>query len=101
MSRALIAFDLDGVLYSSEPFLGDAYHEAIGNVNARRPGSFARVPATREILDHVGWPIPVIFANLFPDAEEEALRALHAETLAGISGGGAGPEGILCPGAGG
>jgi phosphoglycolate phosphatase len=97
MSRALIAFDLDGVLYSSEPFLGDAYHEAIGNVNARRPGSFARVPATREILDHVGWPIPVIFANLFPDAEEEALRALHAETLAVISARVARREGILYP----
>ena len=31
---ALIAFDLDGVLYSSEPFLGEAYREAIANVNA-------------------------------------------------------------------
>ena len=30
----LICFDLDGVLYSSEPFLGEAYREAIALVNA-------------------------------------------------------------------
>lgn len=78
---ALIAFDLDGVLYSSEPFLGEAYREAIANVNAHHPGAFPRVPATAEILAHVGWPIPVIFANLFPDAAEAALALLHAETL--------------------
>jgi phosphoglycolate phosphatase len=94
----LIAFDLDGVLYSSEPFLGEAYREAIANVNATRPGSFARVPATREILDYVGWPLPVIFANLFPDAEEAAQAALHDETLTVICGHVAGGDGILYPG---
>src|SRR5262245_20915616 len=94
----LIAFDLDGVLYSSEPFLGEAYREAIANVNARRPGSFARVPTTREVLDHVGWPIPVIFANLFPGADEAALTALHAETLGVICGHVARGDGILYPG---
>jgi len=94
----LIAFDLDGVLYSFEPFLGDAYREAIANVNAARPGSFARVPTTREILDHVGWPLPVIFANLFGDADEAALTALHAETLSVICGHVAGSDGILYPG---
>ena len=95
--RSLIAFDLDGVLYSSEPFLGDAYREAIANVNATRPGSFARVPTTREILDHVGWPLPVIFANLFPDVAEAALTALHEETLSVICGHIARGDGILYP----
>jgi phosphoglycolate phosphatase len=98
MQRALIAFDLDGVLYSSEPFLGEAYREAIANVNARRPGSFPRVPTTREILDHVGWTIPEIFANLFPDADQGALRALHAETLTVICAHVARRDGILYPG---
>lgn len=95
--KALIAFDLDGVLYSSEPFLGEAYREAIANVNAARPGSFPRVPATREILDHVGWPIPVIFANLFPDAEPAALAALHEETLTVICNHIVRGDGILYP----
>jgi phosphoglycolate phosphatase-like HAD superfamily hydrolase len=94
---ALLAFDLDGVLYSSEPFLGAAYQEAIAAVNARLPGTFARVPATHEILAHVGWTIPTIFAHLFPDAGPEALQALHAETLEAICRRVAAREGILYP----
>lgn len=93
----LVAFDLDGVLYSSEPFLGDAYREAIANVNAARPGSFARVPETREILDHVGWTIPEIFARLFPNADAEAMQLLHAETLSVICAHVARGDGILYP----
>jgi phosphoglycolate phosphatase-like HAD superfamily hydrolase len=81
LKSALIAFDLDGVLYSSEPFLGEAYREAIANVNTRRPGSFAREPTTREILDHVGWPVSVIMQRLFPEADEEAGALLFNETL--------------------
>jgi phosphoglycolate phosphatase len=96
--RALIAFDLDGVLYSSEPFLGDAYREAIANVNARRPGSFPRVPETREILDHVGWPVPVILARLFPTIDPAAVELLSHETLQVICARVARREGILFPG---
>lgn len=94
----LLAFDLDGVLYSSEPFLGAAYDEAIAAVNGRHPGAFARTPSTAEILAHVGWPIPVIFANLFPDAPGAALDDLHAETLAVICRRVAAGEGIVYPG---
>src|SRR5215470_13860873 len=96
--QRLIAFDLDGVLYSSEPFLGEAYREAIANVNAKRPGSFPRVPSTREVLDHVGWPIPVIFARVFPDADEAAMQLLHGETLAVICGHVARGDGLIYPG---
>jgi phosphoglycolate phosphatase len=95
---ALIAFDLDGVLYSSEPFLGEAYREAIANVNARRPNSFPRVPSTREILDHVGWPVPVILARLFPGINATAVDLLYAETLEVICAYVARGEGILFPG---
>ena len=80
-SRPLVAFDLDGVLFSSEPFLGAAYREAIQLVNRQRPGSFSRVPETREILDHVGWPVPIILARLFPAVGEEAVQLLHVATL--------------------
>jgi phosphoglycolate phosphatase len=96
--RTLIAFDLDGVLYSSESFLGEAYREAIEHVNARRPGSFERVPPTREILDHIGWPVPIILQRLFPRAEEQALQMLHAETLAVICAHVARGDGLLYPG---
>ncbi|MGD0949022.1 MAG: HAD family hydrolase [Candidatus Binatia bacterium] len=96
--QALIAFDLDGVLYSSEPFLGEAYREAIANVNARRPNSFPRVPSTREILDHVGWPVTVILDRLFPDIDATAVDLLYAETLEVICAHVARREGILFPG---
>ena len=94
---ALIAFDLDGVLYSSEAFLGEAYREAIANVNAARPGSFARVPATREILDHVGWPVPMILQRLFPVVDDAAMALLHVETLEVICARVARGEGLLYP----
>lgn len=93
----LLAFDLDGVLYSSEPFLGDAYRESVSNVNAQRPGSFPHVPPTREILDHIGWPVSVIFERLFPDADTTAMRLLHAETLQVICAHVAQGDGILYP----
>ena len=95
--RSLIAFDLDGVLYSSEPFLGEAYREAIANVNAQHPGSFPCVPATREILDHVGWPLSVILARLFPTIEPMAVELLSIETLHVISARVARREGVLFP----
>ena len=79
--RALVAFDLDGVLYSSEPFLGDAYREAIATVNERRPGSFPRVPTTEEVLQHVGWPVSVILERLFPQIEATAVALLYDATL--------------------
>ena len=79
--RALVAFDLDGVLYSSEAFLGAAYREAIAAVNARRPGSFPRVPTTEEILQHVGWPVSVILDRLFPQVDATAVALLHEATL--------------------
>lgn len=91
----LLAFDLDGVLYSSEPFLGEAYRQAIENVNRDRPGSFDRVPPTAEILQHIGWPVPIILSRLFPNAGAEALSRLAPRTLAAICERVAARRGIL------
>lgn len=79
--RRLVAFDLDGVIYSTEPFLGEAYREAIAAVEAVHPGSFSRVPSTREILDHVGWPVEVILDRLFPNVAPATRAALNSESL--------------------
>src|SRR5512139_878508 len=78
---SLIAFDLDGVIYSSEPFIAESYRESIRLVNQRRPGSFERVPSTREILDHVGWPVATILERLFPKVEPAAVKLLFDTTL--------------------
>lgn len=94
---ALIAFDLDGVLYSSSPFLGEAYREAVAAVNARRPGSFGYLPTTRAILDHVGWPVTIIVERLFPGTDPEALELLNAETLRCVCAHVARREGIVFP----
>lgn len=93
-----VAFDLDGVLYSAEPFLGDAYRDAIAAVEAKRPGSFPRVPTTREILDHVGWPVPEILRRLFPAVDPEAVELLYGETLGVIADYVARRQGTLFPG---
>jgi phosphoglycolate phosphatase len=96
--RGLIAFDLDGVLYSAEPFLGEAYRECIANINAQRPGAFPRVPSTREILDHVGWPVAIILQRLFPTIDPGAVDLLYAETLHVVGAHVARREGLLFPG---
>ena len=96
--RGMVAFDLDGVLYSSEPFLGDAYREAIANVTVRHPGLFPRVPETREILDHVGWPVSVILERLFPAIDTNVVSKLSLELLDVICRRVAGGEGVLFAG---
>jgi phosphoglycolate phosphatase len=94
----LLCFDLDGVLYSSEPFIADSYRESIARVNEQRPGSFERVPSTQEILAHVGWPVSVILQRLFPHVDEEASRLLYDVTLDVISTRVDRKEGLLFPG---
>jgi phosphoglycolate phosphatase-like HAD superfamily hydrolase len=94
----LLCFDLDGVLYSSEPFIADSYRESIARVNERRPGSFERVPSTQEILAHVGWPVSTILQRLFPHVDEEATRLLYEVTLDVISARVEKREGVLFPG---
>jgi len=94
----LIAFDLDGVLFTSEPFLADAYREAIEEVNRRRPGSFAHVPSLEEVLRYLGWPVQTILARLFPEAEREAMELIHEATLEVICRRVAAGEGMLFEG---
>jgi phosphoglycolate phosphatase len=92
---ALIAFDVDGVLFSAEPFVADAYREALTAVETERPGTFTRVPSAREILDQVGWPVHVIQQRLFPGLEEEAGRLLYDATANAMAAHAARGDGVL------
>lgn len=94
----LLAFDLDGVLFTSEPFLADAYRESIEVVNRRRPSSFPRLPSSEEIFRHIGWPVPTILARLFPEAAPEAMALMHAVTLEVICARVAARQGLLFDG---
>ncbi len=91
----LIAFDLDGVLYSTEPFLVEAYRDSIARVNRLRPGSFDRVPESGEIFQHIGWPVPTILARLFPHTNPQAVSLLYDVTLEVICAGVAERRGTL------
>ncbi len=73
-------FDMDGTLFTSEPILGLAYADAVDTLEKENiPG--LRKPAVEEILKYVGYPASVIFANLFPHADEETRSRLNAAAL--------------------
>lgn len=72
----VIAFDLDGTLFTSEKILGLSYETAVKSANARWGTSHA-VPTTAEILKQVGQPVRKIFLALYPD-----MLASHREELA-------------------
>jgi phosphoglycolate phosphatase len=66
-----IAFDLDGVLFTSEPFIAEAYHEAIDRLKFNGPK-----PSLEQILVQIGKPIKEIFDALFPGIPDKDLVVL-------------------------
>jgi len=57
-----LAFDMDGVIYTAEDFIAEAYKEAIKQSGLNLP-----VPSTTQIMQQIGKPIWDIYKNLFPD----------------------------------
>ena len=62
MAITHLAFDMDGVIYTAEDFIADAYKEAIKQSGLNLP-----VPSTSQIMQQIGKPIWDIYKNLFPD----------------------------------
>lgn len=81
---AVVVFDLDGTLYSSESILGPAYAAAIREVNARWRRNLA-VPETAAILAQVGRPAKEILASLYPDLAEGERDELSRLVLAALT----------------
>jgi len=75
MKFKLICFDMDGVIYSSEKILGKAYSIAIEKF-AVNSSADIKIPSTEEILAQVGRPVIQIFANLFPELNQEDRQVL-------------------------
>lgn len=65
MSIRLIAFDVDGTLFTSEAIVHDAYRDALDRFAPARNGAWP-VPSTRTILDQIGKTSGQILKNLFP-----------------------------------
>ncbi len=63
-----LAFDIDGVIYSAEDFIAEAYKRAIEDSGLNLP-----IPSTEKILAHIGKPIRDIFSNLFPGITEHDM----------------------------
>jgi phosphoglycolate phosphatase len=79
MAVTHLAFDMDGVLFSSEGFIGNAYEDAILRAEINLP-----IPTSEAIIKQVGKPITEIFRNLFPAISAEEIAILHKETLISV-----------------
>ncbi len=66
----MIAFDIDGTIYSSEKIILPTYQEAIENF-VNTSGLKLSVPTQEEIMLQIGKPVKVIFANLMPSLSIE------------------------------
>lgn len=77
---SLVLFDMDGVLFSSEPILHRAYSDAVSTMNQRR-GSAEPVPSEEQIFAHVGKPVRQLFAELFPHLDEDVRNDLNQHVL--------------------
>lgn len=74
-SVKLVCFDMDGVIYSSEPIIEAAFQQGIARWG-EESGQPITVPGKEEILEQIGKPIPDIFLNLFPEKNEQQRREI-------------------------
>ena len=82
MPYKLVCFDMDGVLYSSEAMIADAFRDAVLEYR-KESGKVIAVPELPRIMEEVGRPIRTIYANLFPqltleDRDRVSVLALDA-----------------------
>jgi phosphoglycolate phosphatase-like HAD superfamily hydrolase len=75
MHLSHLAFDMDGVIYSAENFIGNAYFKAIKSSGLNLP-----VPSTAQIMAQIGKPIREIFSNIFPGITGEEMAQLRNYT---------------------
>lgn len=75
MILTYLAFDMDGVIFSAENFIGDAYLQAINSSGLELP-----IPSAEQIMQQIGKPIREIFSNLFPGITETEMIELRKYT---------------------
>ncbi len=81
MGIRYIALDIDGTIFSSEPIILDTYTEAIQEYAEIR-GLRISVPDRERILNEIGKPVKMIFANLLPMMPEQEREKISDRVLA-------------------
>ncbi len=65
----LIAFDIDGTIFSSENIISEVYKDSIENFS-QSTGIHIEMPSHDEIMLQIGKPVKTIFKNLLPHLAE-------------------------------
>ena len=76
----IIAFDIDGTIFSSEEIILDTYVLSIRKFSAENRRN-VRIPERNEILNEVGKPVRKIFENLLPELSLEERDSISDNVL--------------------
>lgn len=76
----LIAFDVDGTLFSSETIILEVYEKAIREFT-QETNHKIETPSRERILLEVGKPVKVIFQNLLPELQDEERDTVSQRVL--------------------
>lgn len=76
----LIAFDVDGTLFSSEGIILDTYIESIQRF-IKKSNQSIPIPTKEKIIEQIGLPVKQIFLNLLPQLLEEERDEISDNVL--------------------
>ncbi|MCB1179213.1 MAG: HAD family hydrolase [Leptospiraceae bacterium] len=76
----LIAFDIDGTIFSSEDIILDTYREAFLEFK-EETGSNLELPSQEALMAEIGKPVKTIFKNLLPELSESNRDIISGKVL--------------------
>lgn len=76
----MIAFDVDGTLFSSESIIFKTYVQAIEEF-ATHTGKITKRPTQDQIIAEIGKPVKTIFQNLLPELKETERDQISSRVL--------------------
>jgi phosphoglycolate phosphatase len=76
----ILAFDMDGTIFSSENMISTTYKLAIERY-IQSTGKTLKIPSIEEIMREVGKPVREIFQNLLPNLEEIERENISNQVL--------------------
>ncbi|GBF49185.1 phosphatase [Leptospira ryugenii] len=76
----MLAFDVDGTLFSSESIIFQTYVQAIEEF-AAKTGKITKLPSHEAIMAEIGKPVKTIFENLLPDLSPEEREGISHRVL--------------------